>query len=266
MLIEIKDVTFTQTDKEILSNVNLIIQPEKVTALIGPSGCGKTTILKLISGQLTPDSGVILLDGQDINKLSHYGLCKLRQQMGVLFQSSALFTDLTVFENVAFPIREHTDLPENMVRDLVLIKLNAVGLRGAHDLMPYALSGGMARRVALARSIALDPAIIMYDEPFTGQDPISMGVLIKLIKNLNLSLKLTTILVSHDVQETMGISDYIYVILNRTIIAHGSPQDITNSKDQLVQQFINGLPDGPVPFHYKSKSYGEDLGILNVHG
>jgi phospholipid/cholesterol/gamma-HCH transport system ATP-binding protein len=226
---------------------------------MGPSGTGKTTLLRLIGGQLSPHEGSIRVDGLEVPELGRGALYDLRKRMGMLFQSGALLTDLDVYDNVAFPLREHTRLPESMVRDLVLMKLEAVGLRGARRLMPSELSGGMARRVALARAIALDPMMIMYDEPFTGQDPISKGALVQLIRLLNDALGLTSIIVSHDVQETAAISDYIYVISGGKLVGQGTPRQIEHSDSDWVNQFMQGRPDGPVPFHYPAPDYAEDL-------
>lgn len=256
---EIEQVSFFRKEKLILDNVDIKIVKGKITAIMGPSGCGKTTLLRLIGGQIMPDRGIVRVLGNQLNNISRKDLYKLRKQMGMLFQSGALFTDLSVFENVAFPLREHTNLPEEMIKDLVLMKLEAVGLRGAISLMPSELSGGMVRRVALARAIALDPNLIMYDEPFTGQDPISMGVLVKLIKTLNNLLGLTTILVSHDIHETLSIADYVYLISNAKVVESGSPEELRNSSNPWVQQYILALPDGPVPFHYPANSYKQDL-------
>ena len=258
-LIEIRDLRFARGERPIFDGVDLDIQRGKVTAIMGPSGTGKTTLLKIIGGQLRPQTGSVVVDGQNVHKLRHAELYDLRKRMGMLFQSGALLTDLNVYENVAFPLREHTDLPESMIRDLVLMKLEAVGLRGARNLMANELSGGMARRVALARAIALDPMMIMYDEPFTGQDPISMGVLVKLIRSLNDALGLTSIIVSHDVQETAAISDYIYLLSGGKVVAHGSPEELGRSSSEWAQQFLQGLPDGPVPFHYRAAPYADDL-------
>lgn len=258
-LIEIRDLHFSRGDKKIFNGVNLVIPRGKIVAIMGPSGTGKTTLLRLIGGELLPDSGDILIENQSVPAMSQTELFAMRRQMGMLFQSGALFTDLNVFENVAYPLREHTTLPEPMIRDLVLMKLQAVGLRGARYLMPRELSGGMARRVALARAIALDPKFMLYDEPFSGQDPISMGVLVQLIKMLNEVLHITSIVVSHDVAETAGIADYIYVIANEQVIAGGEPEALKHSTSARVQQFMRGLPDGPVPFHYPAKSFSEDL-------
>lgn len=226
---------------------------------MGPSGTGKTTLLKLIGGQLYPEQGTIHVDGQNVHQLRRKELYELRKRMGMLFQSGALLTDMTVYDNVAFPLREHSQLTESMIRTLVLMKLQAVGLRGAANLMPNELSGGMARRVAMARAIALDPMMIMYDEPFTGQDPISMGVLVLLIKALNETLGLTSIIVSHDVQETAAIADYIYVIANGKVVDHGTPVQIEQSSSEWVQQFMKGAADGPVHFHYPAPDYVTDL-------
>jgi len=258
-LVRIRDLHFSHGARVIFDGVDLDIARGKVTAIMGPSGTGKTTLLRLIGGQIDPDRGSVQVDGEEVPTLSRTGLYGLRKRMGMLFQSGALLTDLTVFDNVAFPLREHTDLPESMIRDLVLMKLQAVGLRGARDLMPSELSGGMARRIALARAIALDPMMIMYDEPFTGQDPISMGALVQLIRLLNDALELTSIIVSHDVNETASISDYVYVISQGKVVGHGSPEVLENTDSEWVRQFMQGLPDGPVPFHYPARDYAEDL-------
>lgn len=231
----------------------------KVTAIMGPSGTGKTTLLRLIGGHLRPDDGTVVVDDLDVSRLSRDKLFRLRKRMGMLFQSGALLTDLSVFENVAYPLREHTNLPGSMIRSLVLMKLEAVGLRGARDLMPGELSGGMARRVALARAIALDPKMVMYDEPFSGQDPISRGVLVQLIRRLNDALGLTSILVSHDVQETVAIADYVYILSGAKVVGHGTPEELGRTASEWVDQFMEGLPDGPVPFHYPARDYMEDL-------
>jgi len=226
---------------------------------MGPSGIGKTTLLKLIGGQLRPDSGRVLVGGLDFQRLSRKQLFDARAKMGMLFQSGALFSDLTVFENIAFPLRAHTQLPEEMIRDIVVMKLNAVGLRGARSLMPSELSGGMTRRVALARTIALDPDLIMYDEPFAGQDPIAMGVLVQLIRLLNDALGLTSVLVSHDISEALSICDHAIIIADGRVIGAGAPADLKAMDSPLVNQFINGLPDGPVPFHFPAGDYAQDL-------
>ena len=258
-LVRIRDVHFSRGSRSILEGVDIDIPRGKVTTIMGPSGCGKTTLLKLIGGQLHPRSGTILVDGEDVNAVDLDGLYRLRKRMGMLFQSGALFTHLSVFENVAFPLREHTELPESMIRTLVLMKLQAVGLRGARDLMPAELSGGMGRRVALARAIALDPMMIMYDEPFTGQDPITVGVIMQLIRMLNDSLGLTSIIVSHDVQEVCAISDRLYMISDGKVVEQGSPQELRDSKSEWVKQFMHAAPDGPVPFHYPAKQYKVDM-------
>jgi len=258
-LVRIRGLHFSRGDRVIFEGVDLDIPRGRITAIMGPSGTGKTTLLRLIGGQLYPDRGSVQVDGEEVPSLGRAELYRLRKRMGMLFQSGALLTDLNVYDNVAFPLREHTDLPESMIRDLVLMKLQAVGLRGARGLMPSELSGGMARRVALARAIALDPMMIMYDEPFTGQDPISMGALVQLIRLLNDALGLTSIIVSHDVQETAAISDYIYVISQGKVVGHGTPQALEDTDSEWVRQFMQGLPDGPVPFHYPAPDYREDL-------
>ncbi len=258
-IVTVRNLSFSRAEKKIFDNISLTIQRGKITAIMGPSGTGKTTLLKLIGGQLCPQQGSIHVHGQNVHQLRLKELYKLRKRMGMLFQSGALFTDMSVFDNVAFPIKEHTRLPDSMIRTLVLIKLQAVGLRGARNLMPNELSGGMARRVALARAIALDPMMIMYDEPFTGQDPISMGVLVHLIKKLNEILGLTSIIVSHDVQETAAIADYIYVLSDGKVVGEGTPDEIKRSDSDWVQQFMQGTPDGPVCFHYSNDNYIDDL-------
>ncbi|HEY0634252.1 MAG TPA: ABC transporter ATP-binding protein [Gammaproteobacteria bacterium] len=259
ILVKVRNLTFARGKRVIFDGVDLDIRRGQVTAIMGPSGTGKTTMLRLIGGQLRPLQGSIEVDGEPVPQLSRRDLYQLRKRMGMLFQSGALLTDLDVYENVAFPLREHTNLPESMIRDLVLMKLEAVGLRGARHLMPSELSGGMARRVALARAIALDPMMIMYDEPFTGQDPISMGVLVKLIRTLNDALGLTSIIVSHDVQETAAIADYIYLLSGGKVVGHGTPAELGRSESEWAQQFLKGLPDGPVPFHYAARPFAEDL-------
>lgn len=259
VIIDIKQLSFARGERQIYNNVDIQVPRGKITAIMGPSGTGKTTLLKLIGGQLKPEQGSIFVAGKDIPRLGRRELFDMRARMGMLFQSGALFTDVSVYENVAFPMRVHTDLSEEMIRDVVLMKLHAVGLRGARDLMPSELSGGMARRVALARAIALDPEIVMYDEPFAGQDPIAMGVLVNLIRRLNRALGHTSIIVSHDIQETMGIADYIYLISDAEVIARGTPDEIANASSQKVRQFIDGLPDGPVPFHFPAGDYQSEL-------
>ncbi|MCP3867310.1 MAG: ABC transporter ATP-binding protein [Gammaproteobacteria bacterium] len=258
-LVKIRDLHYSRDKNHIFKGVDVDIARGGVTAVMGPSGTGKTTLLKLIGGQLYPDSGTIHIDGQDVHKMKTSDLYRLRMRMGMLFQSGALLTDISVFENVAYPLREHTPLPESMIRKLVLLKLEAVGLRGARDLMPSELSGGMARRVALARAIALDPGMIMYDEPFTGQDPISMGVLVKLIRSLNDASRLTSIVVSHDVQETAGIADYIYLISDGKVVDQGVPEKMMDSRSEWSRQFMKGLPDGPAAFHYRAPELEQDL-------
>lgn len=259
VLISIRNLVFNRGARRIFDGVSLEIPRGRITAIMGPSGTGKTTLLKLIGGQLRPDGGTIVVDGKDVHGLRLGQLYELRKRMGMLFQTGALLTDLSVYENVAFPLREHTRLPESMIRTLVLMKLQAVGLRGARDLMPAQLSGGMARRVALARAIALDPMMILYDEPFTGQDPISMGVLVKLIHDLNEEFGLTSIVVSHDVKETAGIADYIYLISEGQVVGHGTPEQLGSSNSAWIDQFMHGLADGPVPFHYPAADYAADL-------
>lgn len=247
-------MAYARGERVIFDDVSLSIPKGKVTAIMGPSGTGKTTLLKLIAGQLKPDSGTISVQEKNVQRLSRKKLYQLRKQMGMLFQSGALLTDLSVFDNVAFPLREHTQLPETVIYPLVLMKLQAVGLRGAQTLMPAELSGGMARRVALARAIALDPAMILYDEPFVGQDPIAMGVLVKLIRELNDSLDITSVVVTHDVDEVLSIADYVCVISEGKIIAQGTKAEILTENSAYVNQFVQGLPDGPVPFHYSKTS------------
>jgi phospholipid/cholesterol/gamma-HCH transport system ATP-binding protein len=259
IVVQVRDLVFSRGERVIFDGVDLDIARGSVTAIMGPSGTGKTTLLKLIGGQLCPQSGSITVDGEDVPRLSISALYKLRQRMGMMFQSGALLTDLSVFENIAFPIREHTNLPDALVRDLVLMKLQAVGLRGASSLMPNELSGGMARRVAMARAIALDPMMVMYDEPFTGQDPISMGVVVKLIRELNDALGLTSIVVSHDVQDTAAIADYVYLLSGGKVVDQGTPDSLWESASEWSQQFLNGEPDGPVAFHYPAPAFRDDL-------
>lgn len=258
-LVTIRNLQFQHQERVIFDGVNLDIPRGKITAILGPSGTGKTTLLRLIGAQLRPQQGTVEIAGQNIHRLNREALLQMRQKIGMLFQSGALFTNLTTFENVAFPLREHTHLPESIIRSLVLMKLEAVGLRGAKHLLPNELSGGMARRVALARAIALDPMLIMYDEPFTGLDPISLGVIVQLIKQLNDALGMTSILVSHDVAETASIADYMYVVSNGKIIGQGTPAAINEDQTPAVNQFIHGLPDGTIPFHYPAAAYAEEL-------
>ncbi len=263
LLVSMRNASLSFGERVILDGIDIDIPRGKVTTIMGPSGTGKTTALRLISGQLTPSSGEVIVDGKHVESLSRQSLFELRKRMGMMFQSGALFTDLSVFENVAFPLREHTDLPESMIRDIVVMKLQAVGLRGARALMPSELSGGMARRVALARAIALDPMMILYDEPFTGQDPITVGVIMQLIRKLNDSLGLTSVIVSHDVAEVAAISDYLYIISDGKVIETGTPKSMQESTSELVQQFLNGRPDGPAKFHFPANDYAEDL-LVNV--
>jgi phospholipid/cholesterol/gamma-HCH transport system ATP-binding protein len=260
-LVEIRDLHFAYGDRSILSGLEMDFPRGKVIAVMGGSGSGKTTVLRLIGGQLRPRSGSVCVDGQNVHQLHTAELYQLRRKMGMLFQHGALFTDLTAFENVAFPLREHTDLPEELIRDLVLMKLHAVGLRNAAQLKPGEISGGMGRRVALARAIALDPELIMYDEPFAGLDPISMGVAANLIRNLNDALGSTSILVSHDVKECFAIADYVYFLSLGKIVAHGTPDQMSVSNDPYVKQFVHAEADGPVPFHYPGRSLADDLGL-----
>ena len=257
--ITLEDVVFRRGQRRIFDGVSVQIPKGKIVAIMGPSGTGKTTMLRLIGGQLNPESGSVKVNGHEIPELSREELFKIRKSMGMLFQTGALFTDLSVFENVAFPLRIHTSLPEDMIRDLVLIKLQSVGLRGAHRLLPTELSGGMNRRVALARAIALDPEIIMYDEPFAGLDPIAMGVIVDLIKTLNTVYGMTSIIVSHDIADTARIADLIYLISDGKIVGHGSPDELLKQDSPRVQQFVQGLSDGPVPFHYPAENYEEEL-------
>lgn len=259
ILVDIRDVHFSRGNRPILKGITMPIRRGQVTAIMGGSGSGKTTLLNLIGGRIKPDRGTLTVDGQSVPDLNTKELFALRKRMGMLFQSGALLTDLSLFENVAFPIREHTRLPESLLRKVVLMKLETVGLRGARALMPSELSGGMARRAALARAIALEPMMIMYDEPFTGLDPISKGVIAKLIRELNQSLGITSVLVSHDVAEACMISDYAYLIGDGRIIGQGTPAEVQKSDSEHVRQFMDGLPDGPVPYQYPAGDYLEDL-------
>ncbi|WP_010489820.1 ATP-binding cassette domain-containing protein [Pseudomonas sp. S9] len=257
--VELKNVSFKRGDRDIFKNIDVCIPRGKVIGIMGPSGSGKTTLLRLIAAELKPSAGEVWVNGVNLPTLSRSELFDMRKQMGVLFQSGALFTDLDVFENVAFPLRVHTKLPDEMIRDIVLMKLQAVGLRGAIDLMPDELSGGMKRRVALARAIALDPQILIYDEPFVGQDPIAMGVLVRLIRLLNDALGITSIVVSHDLAETASIADYIYVVGNTQVLGQGTPSELMKSDSPRIQQLMQGAADGPVPFHFPAASYRDDL-------
>jgi phospholipid/cholesterol/gamma-HCH transport system ATP-binding protein len=259
-LVELRDLTFGYGERVILDNISLSVPRGKVTALMGASGGGKTTILRLIGGQSRAQSGQLLFDGQDVTPMNQKQLYAARRRMGMLFQFGALFADLSVFDNVAFPLREHTDLSEALIRDIVLMKLNAVGLRGARDLMPSDLSGGMARRIALARAIALDPELVMYDEPFSGLDPISLAIAARLIRELNDSMGLTSIFVSHELEQTFALADHVIILANGKIATQGTPEQVRQSSDPLVYQYVNALPDGPVRFHYPGPSVDEDFG------
>jgi phospholipid/cholesterol/gamma-HCH transport system ATP-binding protein len=258
-IVEIDNLSFGYKGRMLHHGINMAFPRGKVIAIMGGSGCGKTTLLRLIGGQVKPNKGEVRVDNQVVHKQTRAGIYDLRRKMGMLFQHGALFTDLSVYENVAFPMREHTDFPESMIHDLVLMKLNAVGLRGAHKLKPTELSGGMSRRVALARAVALDPDIIMYDEPFAGLDPISMGIICNLIRTLNDALGATSIIVSHDVKETFSIADYVYFVANGVVAAEGTPKNLTSSKLPFVHQFVHGEKDGPVPFHYAAPDYKKSL-------
>lgn len=260
-LVELRNLTFGYGERVILDDVSLTVPRGKVTALMGASGGGKTTILRLIGGQNRAQSGSLLFDSQDVGQLDQAGLYAARRRMGMLFQFGALFADLSTFDNVAFPLREHTDLSEALIRDIVLMKLNAVGLRGARDLMPSEVSGGMARRIALARAMALDPELMMYDEPFSGLDPISLGTAARLIRHLNDSMGLTSIFVSHELEQTFAISDHVIILANGKIATQGTPDEVRKSTDPLVYQYVNALPDGPVRFHYPGPTIDEDFGL-----
>ena len=257
-LVELKDLTFGYGDRVILKNLSFNVPRGKVTALMGVSGGGKTTVLRLIGGQIRASQGQLLFDGEDITTMRQTELYAARRRMGMLFQFGALFTDMSVFDNVAFPLREHTGLSEDLIRDIVLMKLDAVGLRGARDLRPSEISGGMSRRVALARAIALDPDLIMYDEPFAGLDPISLGTAARLIRRLNDSLGITSVVVSHDVTETFEIADHVVILANGGVAAQGTPAELRVSADPLIHQFVHALSDGPVPFHYPAPLAAQD--------
>ena len=259
-LAELRNVTFSYGDRVVLRDLNLTVPRGKVTALMGASGGGKTTVLRLLGGQYKAQGGQVLFDGHDVGQMNARELYAARRRMGMLFQFGALFTDLSVFENVAFPLREHTDLSNALIRDVVLMKLHAVGLRGARDLMPSEISGGMARRVALARAIALDPELVMYDEPFAGLDPISLGTAAQLIRQLNNAMGLTSIVVSHDLEETFRLADHVIILGAGVVAAQGTPKEVRASSDPLVHQFVNALPTGPVPFHYPGPALSEDFG------
>ncbi|RTR26201.1 ATP-binding cassette domain-containing protein [Shewanella atlantica] len=258
-LVEVRNLDFSRGEHIIFDDISLSIPKGKVTAIMGPSGIGKTTLLKLMGGQLIPDAGQVLFDGQDVHRCSREQLFNMRKRMSMLFQSGALFTDMNVFDNVAFALREHSGLSEKIIRRIVLMKLEAVGLRGTASMMPSELSGGMQRRAALARAIALEPEMVMYDEPFAGQDPVSMGVLVKLIRELSDALQLTSVVISHDVQEVLSIADYVYVMADKRIIAHGTPLELKNADNPQLKQFIGGEPDGPVPFHFPAEDYQKEL-------
>jgi len=264
-LVQIKDLHFSRGSKHIFRGLKIDIPRGKITTILGPSGTGKTTLLKMIGGQLKASQGSVLVDGLEVGKLRRAQLYDLRKRLGMLFQSGALLTDLSVFENVAYPLREHTDLPESLIRHLVLMRLHAVGLRGAKDLSPAELSGGMARRAALARALVFDPMMIMYDEPFTGQDPISMGVLLELISTVNTALGLTSLIVSHDLEEALSISDYAVIISEGKVVEAGSPAQLRASQSEWVQQFLQGKPDGPVPFQAAAPDYeAQLLGLMEA--
>lgn len=258
-IVEINNLSFSYNSRLLHKGINMRFPRGKVVAIMGGSGSGKTTLLRLIGGQLKPSLGEVRVDGKVVHELDDTGIYQMRRKMGMLFQFGALFTDLSVYDNVAFPLREHTNMPESIIRDLVLLKLNAVGLRGARDLMPPELSGGMARRVALARAVALDPSIIMYDEPFAGLDPISMGVILNLIRRLNDALGATSIVVTHDVHETFAMVDYIYFVSAGIVVAEGTPDELRESQMPFVHQFVHGEVDGPVPFHYNAPDFRQDL-------
>jgi phospholipid/cholesterol/gamma-HCH transport system ATP-binding protein len=263
-LVQLEHLTFGYSERVILDDVSLSIPRGKVTALMGASGGGKTTILRLIGGQNRAQSGRLLFDGADVTTMDQEALYTARRRMGMLFQFGALFADLSVFENVAFPLREHTNLPEALIRDIVLMKLNAVGLRGARDLMPSEISGGMARRIALARAIALDPELVMYDEPFSGLDPISLGTAARLIRSLNDTMGLTSVFVSHELEQTFAIADHVIILANGKVAVEGTPNEVRQTSDPLVYQYVHALPDGPVRFHYPGVSVQEDFGLTTV--
>ncbi|MBW8456975.1 MAG: ABC transporter ATP-binding protein [Thiobacillus sp.] len=260
-LVEISDLHFAFENNQVLKGINLAIPRGKVVGILGVSGCGKTTLLRHIGGQLRPSRGQVKFDGQVVHKLGNHDLYAMRRKMGMMFQVSGLFTDLSVFDNLAYPMREHTDLPEDVIHDLVLMKLHAVGLRGAHALRTSELSGGMERRVALARAIALDPMLMMYDEPFAGLDPISLNIIANLIRRLNDALGLTSIVVTYDVSESLKVADYVYFIHDGVVVAEGNAAEMADSADPFVHQFVHAKPDGPVAFQYPSRPYPEELEI-----
>ncbi len=265
-IVELRNLTFGYGERTVLADVSLQVPQGKITALIGPMGAGKTTTLRLVGGQLRAQSGQVLFEGQDVAAMNHEQLYAMRRRMGMLFQFGALFADISVLDNVAFPLREHTSLPEAMVRDIVLMKLHAVGLRGARDLMPSDLSGGMTRRVGLARAIALDPDLVIYDEPFSGLDPISLHTVAQLIRQLNDSLGLSSLFVSHEIEETFQIADHVIVLADGKVVAQGTPAEMRASADPMVHQYVNSLPDGPVGFHYPRVPIAEDLGLTPSSG
>ncbi|MEO5691868.1 MAG: ABC transporter ATP-binding protein [Usitatibacter sp.] len=265
-LVEVDSVTFSYGRRPVLKGISMKVPRGKLVAIMGVSGSGKTTLLRLISGQLRPTTGAVRVAGHAVHELDAKALYRLRRKMSMLFQFGALFTDMTVFENVAFPLREHTELPEAVIRDLVLMKLEAVGMRGAHRLMPSELSGGMARRVALARAVVLDPLLVLYDEPFAGLDPIALAVIGQLVRKLNDALGATSIVVSHDVQECLEIVDYLYFVSEGRIVGEGTPDEVRASTDPLVRQFVHGDVDGPFPFHAASRSYAADVGLAPMQG
>jgi phospholipid/cholesterol/gamma-HCH transport system ATP-binding protein len=266
ILVDVAEVSFAYGRRQILKGISMRVPRGKIVAIMGASGSGKTTLLRIIGGQLRPGAGEVRIAGEAVHRLDRHALYRLRRRMSMLFQFGALFTDMSVYENVAFPVREHTHLPETMVRDLVLMKLEAVGLRGAHRLMPAELSGGMARRVALARALVLDPMLVMYDEPFTGLDPIALAVIGQLIRKLNDALGATSIVVSHDVVEAMLIVDYLYFISEGVIVGEGTPEEIRRTGAPYVHQFVHGETDGPVPFHYPARTYAQDVGLQPAAG
>lgn len=265
-LVEVDSVTFSYGRRAVLKGITMRIPRGKVIAIMGGSGCGKTTLLRIIGGQLRPNSGSVRVAGENVHELDEAGLYRMRRRMSMLFQFGALFTDMTVYENVAFPLREHTGLPERMIRDLVLMKLEAVGLRGAHPLMPAELSGGMARRAALARAMVLDPLLVLYDEPFAGLDPIALAVIGRLIRQLNDALGATSVIVSHDVHECLQLVDYLYFVSEGRIVGEGTADEVRNSGDAFVRQFVHGETDGPVPFHIAAKPYASDVGLVGAAG
>ena len=258
-VVDVRDVHYAIDGRPIFAGLNVRVRRGLITAVMGPSGTGKTTLLRLITGQLFADRGQVLVFGRDVASLSRSGIYAIRRRTGMLFQNGALLTDIDVFDNVAFPVREHTDLPEPVIRKLVLTKLEAVGLRGAAELMPAELSGGMARRVALARAIVMDPEVLLYDEPFVGLDPISLGVILRLIKHMNQALGITSIVVSHDVQELATIADQSYLLSGGCVVASGTPQELARSDSETVHQFMTGSAEGPVRFHYPAPDYTSQL-------